>query len=93
MEKFSNTQKQTLGGPWKAVSSCKYFISYFPCCKIFYFFETKKLVSHLENLIKKKIIKSIEIYNKVGNRNWVTLGYIVPIESVLSVCQVCSIGL
>lgn len=80
MERYSDVDKQSPGGPWQAVSKCKYFISFFPCCKTFYFFETKKLVRALDKLIETKQVKSIRIPNKTGDNKWTTLGYPVPIE-------------
>lgn len=83
MEQFSDKECQSPGGPWQAKSkgSCV-FCYYFVKTNKLYIFDVNKLVEHLnENLSNYKKID-------VRNRTWITLGLLVPIDSLSNIFKV-----
>lgn len=69
LERFSNKDKGTNGGPWQALDhGCEYFLYYFIADKQGWCFNTKQLVSQLESFSD---LKPIEIKNPKHT----TIGY------------------
>jgi hypothetical protein len=77
MERYSNAETQSPGGPWRALSDgVKYFAYFYVPSLTYYMFETAPLVARLDTLIH-----AITPFN-VRNESWVTLGYKVPRAAV-----------
>lgn len=72
-ERYGNDKKMISSGPWKSkVDGIKWFIYLFKNEKKFYWFEPAILCKFLN-----KYIKNLEP-KKVYNKNYYTIGYIVP---------------
>ena len=78
MERYSDTERGTFGGPWRAarddVDSFVYM--YLPQRRCFWF-QSRELIDFLDVYCKGK--RLVEIPNKT----WVTTGYLVPRKAVL----------
>jgi hypothetical protein len=73
MERFSDAEKRSPGGPWQAAShGAKYFAYFFVTNLTFFRFETEKLVAKLDELLPS--LTPVPISNK----SWTTVGYKVP---------------
>lgn len=77
MEYYGNTEKATLGGPWRAAKDkVDYFVYLYLTDGEFFWYETKSLVAFLDGWIKGKKTKTIK------NRSYETTGFIVPRQDV-----------
>jgi hypothetical protein len=75
MELHSDSRKETLGGPWRALrDGVDFFVYYYQNDTIFFWFETKKLCNALDRIIKKES----PVLKRVRNRGWDASGYIIP---------------
>lgn len=84
MEKFGNTKNipKSLGGPWRAEKDkINHFVYFFVKNLTFFWFEPKILCRFLNKNIEKKNARYIK------NEGWTALGYIVPREKVVHLCQ------
>ena len=73
MERYSDRETKSPGGPWQALShGCDLFVYFYVQDLTYFVFDTRKLVGALE-----KIIPRIEP-TLITNRSWVTEGYRVP---------------
>ncbi len=73
MERFSDTDRGTNGGPWRAAyDDVTYFVYMYQVEKVCYWFDSKELVRFLDEYCKSK--RLVEIPNK----SWMTTGYLVP---------------
>lgn len=79
MERFSSFDQGTPGGPWQALSkNIDLFVYRFAMTGEEFWFETSKLVEHLER--SKALYRSAMIPNK----GWQAMGYLVPRASLSS---------
>ena len=70
MEKYSDKDRQMIGGPWRAKSEgCKYFAYFFLNNDLLYLFETDTLVQLLDVIVLNMPLKNIP------NKGWITQGY------------------
>lgn len=70
MERWSNTAKQTDGGPWQALKNkCRYYTYFFVKNKTYFMFETKQLVAMLDSIVSS--LKLIPVMNST----YITTGY------------------
>ena len=81
IEKFSNDEYQTLGGPFRAVSEgCDYYVYIFKKpCRIF-ILDAKKLLEKVNRLIETNHFPK----KLIPNRNYKTSGYALPISALMS---------
>lgn len=76
MERYSDWNKKTNGGPWQALGhQATYFVYLYPKDRTFFIFETAKLVEALEGMKLSSVL--------VRNQAWTTLGYKVPRAKLL----------
>lgn len=79
MERFSDMQKRTLGGPWRAKRDrVRYFVYYYSQNGTFFWFETDQLCDVLKKEIATKKYKPKIIRNK----GWNAKGYTIPREKL-----------
>ena len=77
MERYSDTERGTTGGPWRAArDDVDYFVYMYLQQKRCFWFDSKQLVKFLDEYCKGK--RLVEIPNK----SWVTTGYLVPRKAV-----------
>jgi hypothetical protein len=79
-ERYSNLEKQSPGGPWRASQDRVPIFVYF-FVKNNRYFEFKNLPKMLQ-MLKRRIDKGTLQEVKVVNKGWVTVGYKVPRELV-----------
>lgn len=73
MERYSDTERGTPGGPWRAAKDdVTYFVYMYLPEKSCFWFNSKELVHHLDIYCAGR--RLVEIPNKT----WVTTGYLVP---------------
>lgn len=76
VERWSDIDRKKAGGPWQsAEKKIDYFCYSFPKMGITYIFTVAALLSQLEKIEKPNV-------RRVLNRGWITLGWLVPIESL-----------
>jgi hypothetical protein len=82
MERFSNREKQSPGGPYQAqANGTKWFVYFFISHLTYFRFETEKLVERLEQVMPT--CEAMEIKND----GYVTVGYKVPREALSDLYQ------
>jgi len=85
MERYSDTERGTLGGPWRAArDNVDFFVYMYSVERQCFWFNSKELVSFLDEYCKSK--RLVEIPNK----SWVTTGYLVPRSAVEHLVKVKS---
>lgn len=76
IERWSDVDKQKAGGPWQsAEKNIDYYVYSFPKLAVTYIFSVKALLRQLEKIEKPNV-------RRVLNRGWITVGWLVPIESL-----------
>lgn len=81
IERYSNEEKQTDGGPHQALAKgAEVFIYVYGSKQIAYIFNTKELVKLMDKLPNKKS-------HSVRNPGYNTLGYIVPHEQLVGIAK------
>lgn len=82
-ERFSKKEAMAPGGPWQALEKkCDIFAYFFVKSKRVYFFNTRKLVEKLNNIvINQKLVD-------IPNKTWITSGYKVLRESLSQIYKV-----
>lgn len=76
IERLSNIEKQSPGGPWQSLASQVHYFVYLFADGVIYWLETAAFIEHLEkheNSYAKRVIK---------NKGWSAIGYLVPRASV-----------
>lgn len=77
MEYMGNTDKGTLGGPWRAAKDkVDYFVYYYLKDTTFFWYKSQELAAFLDGWIKGKKPKTIR------NKSYDTVGYTVPRDDV-----------
>lgn len=75
MEFYSDTNKGTFGGPWRAfLDKATFFVYYFIRDKTFIWFRPEQLCPILEEIIEKEALTPKNIKNKT----WTTQGFTIP---------------
>lgn len=75
MELFGNIDKGQIGGPWRAMQdNVDYFVYYFKKNKTYFWFESKSLCKHLDNIIAQGRLQP----KIINNKGWAARGYAVP---------------
>lgn len=80
IERWSDFDRKKPGSVWQAVNhGCDLFFYWFPADQVGFLFNTAELLTHLEHTEHQ--------YNPVfvQNKSWRTVGYKVPIVSLLSI--------
>jgi len=78
MERYSDVERGTNGGPWRAAyDNVDYFVYMYSKERRCFWFSPKQLVEFLDGYVKSKSTVSIP------NRTWTTTGYLVP-RSIVS---------
>ena len=81
MERYSDTDRGTPGGPWRAAKdNVTCFVYMFLPEKMCFWFKSKELIQFLDEYCKNK--RLVEIPNKT----WITTGYLVPRDAVKHLC-------
>lgn len=85
IERWSNKEKQTEGGPWQAKHhGCDYFVYFFIADETFFVFEVEKLILALEaGDFRTRDIK---------NTNHTTVGWLVPREYLREIGKQYQLG-
>lgn len=82
IELYSDSDKGSLGGPWRALSDkANHFVYFFINNKTFFWFEPISLCEAIETIITNHHLELKTIYNK----GWKTQGYLIPREMLQSV--------
>lgn len=82
MERYGNLEKLSPGGVWKSANkNIKWYVVYFIYDKTFFWFRAKLLKAFLDKFIKGEKPKYID------NKTYKTVGYIIPREKVLTICE------
>jgi hypothetical protein len=77
MERYSDTDRGTPGGPWRAAKdNVSYFVYMYLPQRTCFWFDSKQLVSFLDEYCKDQ--RLVEIPNKT----WLTTGFLVPRTAV-----------
>lgn len=77
MEKFSDKNRSTFGGPWRAAKdNVDFFVYMFLQEKKCFWFRSKDLTTFLDPYCANK--RTVDVHNKT----WVTCGYLVPRKDV-----------
>ena len=77
MERYSDVERSTNGGPWRAAHDhVDYFVYMYSQQRKCFWFNPKKLVEFLDGYVKDKRPVSIP------NKTWTTVGYLVPRTAV-----------
>lgn len=77
MEKISNSNKNSIGGPYRAMQdNIDFFVYLFIKDNVFFWFDSKRLCRTLDRLTKNMK------YHKIWNRSYDTLGHLIPRDSV-----------
>jgi len=85
MERYSDTERGTFGGPWRAArDDVSYFVYMYLPQQTCFWFDSKELVKFLDEYCKGK--RLVEIPNKT----WMTTGYLVPRVAVEHLVKVKS---
>jgi len=79
IESYSDTERRTVGGPWRARNDGVRFYAHLFKCGALYIFDTAILLPHLVKAIKIKKIPA----KKIKNKTWVTTGYAVSRELLI----------
>lgn len=86
IEQYSDDEKKTLGGLWRAYDDkVKYFVYFYMKDKTFFWFDTVKFYEGLMPLIKKNKYKTHRILNHGGK--WRSLGHLIPRKDVLHLVE------
>lgn len=73
IERYSDFNKKTSGGPWRTKTDrVKFFVYFYIKNKVFYWFDTKTLILEIEKNIDKYETRLIK------NKSYNTFGYLVP---------------
>lgn len=84
IERYSDVDLKTAGGPWQAKDrGDKFYVYYFMNMSRLYVFGVSSLLEAVEELRKTNFYKSHEIKNK----GWVTQGWTIPIEHITKNCK------
>ncbi|OHD41428.1 MAG: hypothetical protein A2086_06545 [Spirochaetes bacterium GWD1_27_9] len=85
MELYSDSDKGTLGGPWRALSDgVEYFVYFYISNGTFFWFKTQELCNALENIIAQFNLK----LKAISNKGWTTQGYLINRDLLKNViCQ------
>jgi site-specific DNA-adenine methylase len=82
IERWSDLNRKTLGGPWQALKNdAYYYIYFFVKNKQAFIFRTDKLVAFLDRVLVGDIYTLINIPNK----KWITAGYKIPRSQLESI--------
>lgn len=77
MERYSDVERATNGGPWRAAhDNVDYFVYMYVQQRKCFWFDSKKLVEFLDVYCKNKSMINIP------NKTWTTAGYLVPRTAV-----------
>lgn len=81
IERYSNEEKKTDGGPWQATTKgADIFIYVYGFKQVAYIFNTKQLIEIVEKLPTKKS-------HSVRNPGYNTLGYIIPHDQLIAIAK------
>lgn len=80
IESISNEDANTPGGPWRAVKDgIKYYVYCFQDARIFYWFDSAKLLQRVKVLILAHRLTPVRVLNKKRyGGTYYTLGYKIP---------------
>jgi hypothetical protein len=88
IERYSNKEKQTPGGPYQALThGCEWFVYFYVANLTYFKFNTQALVDRLDGLLPT--LTPTDIVNK----SHVTQGYRVPREAICDLSNQYSISL
>jgi hypothetical protein len=83
MERWSDFDRKKPGGPWQSLAhGAKYFFYWFPADLTGFLFHTQELVDKLEELEHTLETRFVD------NETWTTVGYKVPRNDLLNICEV-----
>lgn len=84
IERWSDEQRAHIGGPFQAMQKgSKFYMHVFANGKVV-IFKTEELVKFLNKIdfTQKYAKKKASIFNKVGKKSWVTVGYSIPFKDL-----------
>jgi len=79
IERYSNLDYRTDGGPWRSKKHGIQYYIHFMCDNKMYIYSPKDIVPFLESYISFNCPRAIELPNIGG---WVTLGYPIPVKEL-----------
>lgn len=84
IERWSDEKRGHIGGPFQALNKGSKFYMHVFANKKVVLFKTKELVKFLNQIdfTQKYAKKKASIFNKMGQKSWVTVGYSVPLKDL-----------
>lgn len=84
IERWSDEKRCHIGGPFQALAKGSKFYMHVFANKKVVLFKTKELVKYLNQLdfTQKYSKRKASIFNKVGTKTWVTVGYSIPLKDL-----------
>lgn len=84
IERWSDEKRGHIGGPFQALAKGnKFYVHVFKNKKVV-IFKTQELVDYLNQIdfTQKYVKKKASIPNKAGKKEWLTVGYYIPLEDL-----------
>lgn len=84
IERWSDEKRCHIGGPFQALAKGSKFYMHIFANKKVVVFKTEELVNYLNQVdfTRKYAKKKASLFNKAGKRDWVTVGYYIPMEDL-----------